>query len=93
MRRLEYANEAIGYCRMENLMAAGIVSSSVSSVGIMAGNGLFCYEVRADARFSLTVQAGDATGWSAAAHRSATAKSFAFLPIWSSPARPAMTRS
>ncbi len=70
MRRLEYANKAIGHCRMENLMAAGIVSSSVSSVGIVAGNGLFCYEVRADARFSLTVQADDSTGWSAAAHRS-----------------------
>jgi predicted Zn-dependent protease len=70
MRRLEYANEAIGQCRMENLLAAGIVSSSVSSVGIAAGNGLFGYEARADARFSLTVQAGDATGWSAAAHRS-----------------------
>lgn len=51
-------------------MAAGIVASSVSSVGIAAGNGLFGYETRADARFSLTVQAGDATGWSAAAHRS-----------------------
>ena len=69
-RRLEYANEAIGQCRMENLMAAGIVSSSVWSVGIAAGNGLFGFESRADARFSLTVQAGDATGWSAAAHRS-----------------------
>jgi predicted Zn-dependent protease len=70
MRRLEYANEAVGQCRMENLMAAGIVASSVSAVGIAAGNGLFGYEVRTDARFSLTVQAGNATGWSAAAHRS-----------------------
>lgn len=69
-RRLEYANEAISHCRMENLLAAGIVSSSVSSVGIAANNGLFGYEARTDARFSLTVQAGDATGWSAAAHRS-----------------------
>ena len=69
-RRLEYANEAIGQCRMENLMAAGIVSSSVSSVGIAANNGLFGHETRADARFSLTVQAGEATGWTAAAHRS-----------------------
>jgi predicted Zn-dependent protease len=69
-RRLEYANEAISHCRMENLLAAGIVSSSVSSVGIAANNGLFGYEGRTDARFSLTVQAGDATGWSAAAHRS-----------------------
>jgi predicted Zn-dependent protease len=69
-RRLEYANEAIGQCRIENLQAAGIVSSSLSSVGIAASNGLFAYEERTEARFSLTVQAGEATGWSAAAHRS-----------------------
>ena len=69
-RRLEYANEAIGHCRMENMMAAGIVSSSVASVGIAASSGLFAFEPRTDARFSVTVQAGDATGWSAAAHRS-----------------------
>jgi len=69
-RRLEYANEAIGQCRMENLQAAGIVSSSFGSVGIAASNGLFAFEERTDARFSLTVQADDATGWSAAAHRS-----------------------
>jgi len=70
VKRLEYANEAIGHCRMENIMAAGVVSSSTTAVGIAADNGLFGYERRADARFSLTVQAGDATGWSAAAHRS-----------------------
>jgi predicted Zn-dependent protease len=69
-RRLEYANEAIGQCRMENLLAAGTVSSSVASVGIAANNGLFGHETRADARFSLTVQSGEATGWNAAAHRS-----------------------
>ena len=69
-RRLEYANEAIGQCRMENLTAAGLVSSGVAAVGIAANNGLFGYEVRGDARFSLTVQAGDTTGWGAATHRS-----------------------
>lgn len=69
-RRLEYANEAIGHCRMENMMAAGIVTSSTASVGIAASSDLFGYEERTDARFSVTVQAGDATGWSAAAHRS-----------------------
>lgn len=69
-RRLEYANEAIGQCRIENLQAAGIVSSSVASVGVAASNGLFAQEERSEARFSLTVQAEDATGWSAAAHRS-----------------------
>ena len=69
-RRLEYANEAIGQCRIENLQAAGVLSSSVASVGVAASNGLFAQEERTEARFSLTVQAEDATGWSAAAHRS-----------------------
>jgi predicted Zn-dependent protease len=31
--RLEYANEAISQCRMENMSAAGIVCSSRASVG------------------------------------------------------------
>jgi predicted Zn-dependent protease len=69
-RRLEYVNEAIGQCRMENLRAAGIVSSSIASVGIASGTGLFAHEERTDARFSLTVLAGEATGWASAAHRS-----------------------
>lgn len=69
-RRLEYANEAIGQCRIENLLAAGIVSSSLGSVGIAASNGLFAFEERTEARFGVTVQAGEATGWSAATHRS-----------------------
>jgi predicted Zn-dependent protease len=69
-RRLEYTNEAIGQCRMENLAAAGIVSSSIATVGVVASTGLFAHEERTDARFSLTVQAGEATGWGAAAHRS-----------------------
>jgi len=69
-RRWEYVNEAIGQCRIENLQSAGIVSSSVASVGVAASNGLFAHEERTDARFSITVQADDATGWSAATHRS-----------------------
>ncbi|MCP9465464.1 MAG: metallopeptidase TldD-related protein [Nitrospira sp.] len=84
-RRLEYANEAIGLCRMENLMGAGIVSSSVAAIGVAADNGLFGYEMRTEAEFSITVHTGDTTalpgsdsigtgsmgtGWSAASHRS-----------------------
>jgi len=69
-RRLEYANEAIGQCRMENLNAAGVVSSSSATVGLAASTGLFAHEARTDARFSLTVQDGEATGWASAAHRS-----------------------
>ena len=40
-RRLEYTSEAIGQCRMENLGAAGIVSSSIATVGMAASTGLF----------------------------------------------------
>lgn len=69
-RRLDYAREAIGQCRMENMRAAGIVSSSTTVVGVAASTGLDAYEARTEARYSLTVQAGDATGWAAAAHRS-----------------------
>lgn len=68
--RLEYANEAISQCRMENMSAAGIVSSSRASVGVAAGTGLLAFEERTEARFSITVQAGDATGWASTAHRS-----------------------
>lgn len=68
--RLEYANEAIGQCRMENMSAAGIVSSARASVGVAADTGLLAFEERTEARFSITVQAGDATGWASAAHRS-----------------------
>ena len=70
VRRLDYAREAIGQCKMENLNAAGMVSSSVAVMGLAASTGLLACEERTEARFSLTVQAGEATGWSAAAHRS-----------------------
>ncbi len=69
-RRLEYANEAISLCRMENLLSAGIVTSSVCSTGVASNTGLFGYEARTEARFSITVQSDDATGLNAAAHRS-----------------------
>lgn len=69
-RRLEYVQEAIGQCRMENLQAAGIVSSFHAAVGVAASTGLFAFEDRTESRFSITVQAADATGWASAAHRS-----------------------
>jgi predicted Zn-dependent protease len=69
-RRLDYAREAISQCKMENLNSAGTVSSMMTVAGAAASSGLLAYEERTEARFSLTVQAGDATGWAAAAHRS-----------------------
>lgn len=68
--RLAYAREAIELCRGERLTAAGIVSSSVATVGVAANTGLFAHEERTEARFSLTAQHGEASGWASAAHRS-----------------------
>ncbi len=69
-RRLDLAQTAIEAVTAEEFSCAGIVSSAVHAVGVAAGTGLSAYEERTDARFSITVQAGDATGWAAAAHRS-----------------------
>ncbi len=69
-RRLDLAREAIEAVRAEQLSCAGIVTSAVHAVGVAANTGLSAYEQRTDARFSITVQAGDATGWASACHRS-----------------------
>ena len=69
-KRLELAREAVLHCQSKGLTAAGIVSSSIVNVGIAASTGLFAHEQRTDSQFSLTVQAGKATGWAAAWHRS-----------------------
>jgi predicted Zn-dependent protease len=69
-KRIAYAEAAIQQCRTEYLTAAGIVASSVAAVGLAAKTGLFAYESRTDAKFSLTASGGDASGWAANAHRS-----------------------
>ncbi len=69
-RRLALVRESVDQCQTKGLKAAGIVASSTLNVGIAASTGLFAHEQRTDSRFSLTVQAGDATGWAAAWHRS-----------------------
>jgi predicted Zn-dependent protease len=69
-RRLALAREAVEAVVAEQLSCAGIVASGVQAVGVAASSGLSAYEERTDARFSVTVQAEDATGWASAAHRS-----------------------
>ena len=69
-RRLRGAREAIELCKAERVTAAGIVASSVAGVGVAAGTGLFAYEPRTDARFSLTAMAENSTGWASTLHRS-----------------------
>lgn len=69
-RRVASARTAVEAVAAEELLCAGIVTSGVHAVGVAASTGLSAYEERTDARFSVTVQAGDATGWASAAHRS-----------------------
>ncbi len=69
-RRLGHAREAIELCRAERLQTAGIVASSAATAGVAASTGLFAYEPRSDARFSVTVMAVNSTGWASTLHRS-----------------------
>lgn len=68
--RLHLAREAIEQCQTEKVQGAGILTSAVTGVGVAANTGLFAYEPRTEARFSLTAQGDDASGWTAAVHRS-----------------------
>lgn len=68
--RLQLAGKAIEQCRRETVQGAGIVASSVMTTGVAAHTGLFAYEPRTEARFSLTAHVDDASGWTAAMHRS-----------------------
>lgn len=69
-RRLAGARAAIAMCRAEHLQAAGIVTTESSVVGLAADTGLFAYEPRTHAQFSLTAADADSTGWVNAADRS-----------------------
>ncbi|WP_447985236.1 TldD/PmbA family protein [Nitrospira sp. Nam74] len=69
-KRIMYAAEAIQQCQAGGFTAAGIVASSVAAVGLAAKTGLFAYEPRTEAKFSITAIGGEASGWAANVHRS-----------------------
>lgn len=69
-RRMADATEAIKLCQAEGLEAAGTVSTYASAVGVAASGGLFAYEHRTQAGFSLTATGADSTGWVKNADRS-----------------------
>ena len=69
-RRLTLARDAIELCKAENLQSAGIVSSSLATVGVSASTGLFAYDERTDSRFSVTATGEETTGWASNVHRS-----------------------
>ncbi len=68
--RIVLAAEAVDLCKVGDMTAAGIVTSSLTAVGVAANSGLFAYESRTEARFSLTAMIGDSSGWAANVHRS-----------------------
>ncbi|MFO0775217.1 MAG: metallopeptidase TldD-related protein [Nitrospiraceae bacterium] len=67
--RLDAMERAILLCRQAGVSGAGIVATSVATVGVATSAGLRIYEPRTDARFSLTATANNASGWAANAHR------------------------
>ncbi|MCH8805710.1 MAG: TldD/PmbA family protein [Planctomycetes bacterium] len=64
------ARTAIELCTAEHLTAAGIVSAYTDAVGVAADTGLFAYEQRSRAQFSLTATGEDSSGWVNNANRS-----------------------
>jgi predicted Zn-dependent protease len=68
--RLTHARQGIELCQSDGIQAAGLVASSVETVGVATNTGLFAFEERTEAHFSLTAQGNGTTGWSAGAHRS-----------------------
>ncbi|MBL8880286.1 MAG: TldD/PmbA family protein [Phycisphaerales bacterium] len=68
--RAAAARTTISAAREAGMTAAGIVSSSASAVCIAANSGLFAFERRTRAEFSLTATAADSSGWVQCASRS-----------------------
>ena len=69
-RRIADARTAIELCKSADLQGAGIVSAYVSATGLAADTGLFAYEPRSRAQFSLTATGENSTGWVNNANRS-----------------------
>lgn len=62
-QRTAAAGDSIKLCLAENLVAAGTVSAYTSAVGLAANSGLFGFETRSSAEFSLTATGADSSGW------------------------------
>lgn len=69
-RRADGARIAIEACRAGGLQGAGIVSTSAATVCVAASSGLFGFDRRTRAQFSLTAAGTDSSGWVDCASRS-----------------------
>lgn len=68
--RTAAARIAIEACRGANLEGAGIVTTSAATVCVAASSGLFGFDRRTRAQFSLTTAGTDSSGWVNCANRS-----------------------
>jgi len=69
-RLLRNVRAAVTPCAASKLVAAGIATAYAEARGVAADTGLFAYEPRTRAQFSVTATGDDASGWAKSAHRS-----------------------
>jgi len=65
----EDVKTAIALCRDAGMSGAGLVAAYVTGAGVAADTGLFAYEERTRAEFSLTATGPDSSGWVRNDHR------------------------
>jgi len=70
VRLLLDAREAVRQCEAAKLDGAGIVAAYTTAAGVAADTGLFGFERRSRAEFSLTATGADSSGWVKNANRS-----------------------
>lgn len=67
--RLHLAHTCIARCEADSHQAAGMIATTIAQMGVAANSGLFAFEPRTEAQFSITASRDDASGWAAARHR------------------------
>lgn len=69
-RRADAARIAVEACKTAGMQAAGVVEAYAGVAALAANSGLFAYEQRTRAQFTLTATAADSSGWVGDASRS-----------------------
>ena len=67
--KVDLIRAALLPCIKRRKTAAGVFSHDVQAVGLANSNGLFAFNAFTSARFSVTVMAGDSSGWAEATDR------------------------
>lgn len=69
-QRIVAARTAVELCQSAGMQAAGLIEAFAEHSGVAASSGLFAFEGRTRAQFTLTATASDSTGWAGNASRS-----------------------